>query len=182
MAQSTARSILVAIACLALAACGNPARPSTAQFENYTFLSLVSEPGEFIGRGKTYEYRLGDGTWTARFDHAYGFEHVVVGIANYDRHSPFGWSFDFVAPKGQKLTLGTYENVQEFPSPDSGHAGIGVTGPGSCSSISGSFTVQQLVLESDETLDRFRATFTVYCGGTSAALRGTVSVVTNPWR
>jgi hypothetical protein len=48
--------------------------------------------------------------------------------------------------------------------------------------VTGRFTIQQIALHADDTVDRLYATFEQHCEGVSVALHGTVSIAANPWR
>jgi len=170
---------------LTVIACGDdgsitgPSRSSPTA----TFLSLRSDPGDYIGAGESHRYTLNDTVWQARA--TVGVmepNHVTVSLRPVDRNASWWWTLDLAAPRGQPLRTGTYANARRYPFQDS-QPGLSFSGTGrGCNTLTGTFTIREIQLGPDNTLDRLRATFEQHCEGSSAGLHGEISVAANPWR
>src|SRR5436190_1245045 len=85
------------------------------------------------------------------------------------------------APPDQQLTPGTYTNATG-DTRIRGRSGLSVSGNAhGCNRSSGSFTVTDAVYGPGGTILRFRATFEQRCEGSSAALRGELSLNAPPF-
>ena len=169
-------------------ACGSnsPSAPSPdSPSKSTTSLSFQSDPGDYIGQAQSHTYVLRDGTWNAKYDSFNGVQHVnisVTGLIGTNLGTDW-WYLDFAAPKGQPLSVGTYENGRRYPFQPDLLPGLSFSGSGrGCNTLTGRFTVQSIALGVDNHVDQFQATFEQHCEGASPALRGSVSVFTNPWR
>jgi hypothetical protein len=160
-------------------AAGSLTPPSLAPFPPApipptTFFSFESDPGDVVGQGQRGTYTLANAVLTPRY--VTGEPEVTINL----QPSIGSWSLRFRAPSGQFLTPGTYD-----PAGDPAAAGtalLRVTGPGSCSTLTGKFTVLEAVYGTNGDVYRFRATFETRCGASSAKLRGEIYVVADPWR
>lgn len=109
---------VLALASLCAAGChgGSPSSPSTPA---RTFLSFVSEPGDYIGAGLSRRFDTENSTITARALIANRMVIVDVRVGNSL------WSLYLAAPEGQQLRTGTYERAVRA-TPRSGRWGCPV--------------------------------------------------------
>ena len=167
------------IACLlALVACGDSTGPGPSR--ETTFFSYASSPGEYIGAGASHSYSFPDGQWQATFDANGNIEHITVDV----NALPGGeyWTFEFSAPPGQPLVVGTYEGARRWPFQGS-LPGLSVYGNGrGCNTLAGRFVIKALAIGPGNTVDRFQATFEQNCEEASPILTGEISIAANPWR
>jgi len=177
----------------AAAGCGSSDGPTepAVQPPTATVLAFTSEPGDFIGAGETKRYTYADGTWEA-FASGMGANGSGDPVQFYVRFRANGWQERFVdnwtlfarAPQGQTLRVGTRYTGME-------HSALGArTAPGftfdgnarTCGSFSGWFEITDLVLGSDNRVDRARVVFEQHCDRKAPALRGEITIAANPWR
>jgi hypothetical protein len=85
------------------------------------------------------------------------------------------WTLDFAAPQGQELVPGTYLNATRYPGQAPTVPGLDFSGDGrGCNTLSGQFTINDILFGGDGSLQRLQATFEQHCDGFGAALRGTI--------
>ena len=97
--------------------------------------------------------------------------------------SAVNWSLDFEGPSGTRLMPGTYNNATRYPSNPNGTPGLNISGNGaSCSSLTGSFVVTEAEYGPQGEVLRFHATFEQRCGANTAARRGEIRIVADPWK
>lgn len=95
-----------------------------------SYLHAVSSQGDYIGQGKTYNYR-GDQLKVRRTERG-----VEISVD--------GWTILFGAPHGQFLQVGEYPNARRYPFSDKA-PGIEFFGQGrGCNRIAGKFVVWEL--------------------------------------
>jgi hypothetical protein len=124
-----------------------------------SYLKIVSSPGDFIGQGKTYEYK-GDDLKLKK-----GPRGINVRID--------GWTLDVGAGKGQMLQAGEYRDAKRFgfggDSP-----GLSFSGKGRGSnSLSGEFVVWELEVAEGQ-ITRLAIDFVQRSEGKNAPLTGTL--------
>ena len=139
-------------------------------------LSLVSDPGDYIGAGQSYVYALDTATITTRSGQDGGYFNMTV--------FSFGgewWYVDLAAPVGSQLVPGTYEGAVRWPFQSPGQPGVSVTGNGrGCNTVTGRFEVLEAVFGPNGYLERFHARFEQHCEGGEPAIRGELFVVNPP--
>lgn len=147
-------------------------QPLTVGLAVQTSLVMASDAGDYIGGGKTYQYRATDGTFSASKNYDNG---VSINFkANGWPEEGDDWDLDFVAPDRAQLTPGTYKNAQRFPFQDPGHPGLDISGCGRGSNeLTGTFTVKNVQFGGSG-VDSFVATFEQHSEGGTPALRGTI--------
>ncbi len=152
---------------LAVLASGLAARAALAG----TSIGYVSQPGDYIGQGQTELYTDADGTFTAST-----FQDPGAHIDFDDATEPgIWWSLDLDAPQSVRLTPGTYDNAQVYPSEDPREPGLSFSGSGrGCGTVTGSFAISDVVYDWFGNLARLAATFTQHCEGEVPALFGTI--------
>jgi hypothetical protein len=138
--------------------------------EGPTFVTMTSQPGDFVGQGKTYNY--GGSSVTAKVITG-GVETNTVEIDI----SQFGdtWTLDFAAPNQAQLVPGTYLNATRWPFQAPGVPGLDVSGEGrGANTLTGQFTVTQAVYDASGNIVSFAASFVQYADGSNASLSGQV--------
>jgi len=132
-----------------------------------TFLTLNSQPGDYIGQGVTQTFTPSDGTFfvSNRSD--------TVSISfNTATYSQF-WYLDFGTATTAKFGYGEYDGAQRtaFRSPT--RPGIDVSGDGrGCNADTGRFLVSDFALNTDGAIGRFAIDFEQHCEGATPALYG----------
>ena len=139
--------------------------PAQAVAETETYFSYASQPGDYIGQGRT-------GTLTAPTEFAIGGTAGSVSFSA-DTGSEW-WDVTLAAPRGQQLTTGVYENAARAPFNDS-QPGLSVTSTGrGCNTTKGRFTVYAISADTAGRITSLDAEFTQFCDGGAGALTGTV--------
>jgi S1-C subfamily serine protease len=101
-----------------------------------SYMKVVSSPGDFIGQGKTYDYR--------------GDQLVIKRTARGVRITVDGWMADIGAPRGQSLTVREYPDAKRFAFSDDS-PGLDFRGKGRGSNkLNGEFVVWELETKGDE--------------------------------
>ena len=130
-----------------------------------TFLYFQSQPGDYIGGGMTETWVPADGTFSISHP---ATNRVTAGFSGSDF-----WSLNFAAPSGQTLAVGAYEGATRYPFQPAAQPGLSVTGNGrGCNTLTGRFTILEVVYGSGSTVVSFAADFEQHCEGGSAALFG----------
>src|SRR5260370_11735342 len=159
------RTMLIAAILVATLALASNATGSTA-----TFITLNSQPGDYIGGGITQTFTPGDGTFTVNTVYNDGVD-VSFQTANY---SCF-WSLEFGPQNGQTLTQEEYEGAQRFAFHSPTRPGIDVNGDGrGCNTITGRFLVSNITFASNGTVLTLAIDFEQHCEGAAPALFGSV--------
>ena len=143
--------------------CTTVASASTPQ----TFLTLISQPGDYVGGGTTETYTPSDGTFTVT---------NTTDTASIQFHTPsysHFWILQFGSPTSQKFGRGEYEGAQRtaFRSPTKPGIDVGGDGRG-CNTTTGRFLVSDFALNTDGTIARLAIDFEQHCEGAPPALYG----------
>jgi hypothetical protein len=132
-----------------------------------TFLTLNSQPGDYIGQGITQTLTPADGTFSV----SNSSDTVSISF-NTPNYSQF-WYLDFGSPSTVKFGKGEYDGAQRtaFRSPT--RAGIDVFGDGrGCNTDTGRFLVSDFARNTDGTIARLAIDFEQHCEGETPALYG----------
>lgn len=136
-----------------------------------TSLLLNSEPGDYIGQGQLLVFTDAAGAFLATS----GGEGNVVNISFNTPTFSHWWHVNFAAPNTEPLAVGTYNGAVRAPFRGPGQPGLDVFGDGrGCNTLTGRFTVLELVLGGAGEVVSFRASFEQHCEGATPALRGEV--------
>jgi hypothetical protein len=171
-----------AVACAAVACGGSsvssPSNPQTTSSpQPTTFLTIVSNPGDYVGQGRTYRFTNQTGSFVAtQLCNA-----LHVRIRYLDNNSGYLWSLDFGAPVGARLTPGTYEGTARWPFQAPTQAGLSVTGEGrGCNREAGRFAITEASYGANGAIERFSASFEDHCEVLGPGLTGEISLVSPP--
>ncbi|WP_395338723.1 PKD domain-containing protein [Ningiella sp. W23] len=127
-----------------------------------TFFTMSSESGDYIGAGMNWFYNENNSTISASRNYDNGVSLSING-------SEF-WSADFAAPDDAELENGVYENATRFPFQAPDVPGLTISGNGrGCNKNYGAFDVLDIV-QQENTVTSFRATFEQHCESLSAPL------------
>jgi hypothetical protein len=163
-----AASALILLASLALAS-------ATAAAADPTFLSMSSQPGDYIGQGLTHYFTPATAGFTPSYDGSLArFAVITPGYTEW-------WYVTIAAPPGQPLVAGSYANAvrAEFRGP--GQPGLDMYGDGrGCNTLTGSFTVLHALYGPGNTVVQFDATFEQHCEGATPALTGEIRYDATP--
>lgn len=129
-----------------------------------TSLKMTSDPGDFVGDGRTYNYSQANADFTVA---AHG------GLLSVAVLGDEKWRGVFQMPSGYSaLATGTYNNLALYQVHDPIIGGLQWISDGrTCAGVNGSVTIRKVVYEGS-TLTELDLQFTQYCDGTSFALRG----------
>lgn len=127
--------------------------PAPMSSDIKTGLSMLSEPGNYVGQGMSYLI----------LPPAYSFTLVKNSYNGVTIHlEPSGslpWTLDFAAADALRLKPGVYLGAQRFYFQEAGAPGMSISGEGRGSQVRyGSFVVKDVVYSGD-TIDSFWATF-----------------------
>ncbi|MBB6053635.1 hypothetical protein [Armatimonas rosea] len=148
--------------------------PTPTPTPRATYFSYTSETGDYIGKGVSRRFERTQGTWWAIASTDGSTIRVFLSQSGEDY---FFWDMTFMAPKGQALTVGTYEGAERWPFQTDGHPGLSVVGDGSgCNRVTGRFVIHELTRGTGTTIERLYATFEHHCDGAAPALYGEVSI------
>jgi hypothetical protein len=134
-----------------------------------TFLTLDSQPGDYIGQGITQTFTATDGTFSVS-----NTTDTVSISFNTSTFSQF-WYLDFGSASTMKFGWGEYDGAQRtaFRSPT--RPGIDVSGDGrGCNTDTGRFLVSDFALNTDGTIARLAIDFEQHCEGATPALYGSL--------
>jgi Calx-beta domain-containing protein len=135
-----------------------------------TFLTLNSQPGDYIGQGQQYSFTPADGTFTIIPTYANGIEMV---FRSFDG-TQF-WEL-MVGPGGtQKLLHSVYEGATEYEFQSQPMPWIEFFGDGrGCDRDRGRFLISDLSFTATGDVARFAADFEQHCEGAAPALYGSL--------
>jgi TIR domain-containing protein len=133
-------------------------------------VTLVSEPGDFIGEGKTLKFTNADGKFSASLN--------KQGDVSISYRSDDSWSLDFSPPEGQRLAVGNYLNASRAAFHSPVKPGLDVSGAGrGCNTLTGAFNVRRIEYAKDgESIRSFAADLEQHCEGAKPELLGAVDL------
>jgi hypothetical protein len=145
-----------------------PRLNGTVHFRAYPLsYRFASDPGDYVGGGKTKSYTNSTSVF-ALIGSTNGVHYTVSGQRD-------DWTVDLMPPAGEQLHVGTYTGAQRAPFREPGHPGLDVGGDGrGCNTLTGSFTITELVTDPTGAVKALAATFEQHCEGAAPALRGTI--------
>lgn len=132
-----------------------------------TSLTLFSEPGDPVGRGKEYAFAEADGTFTVT-------RNAWNGVSVWMRAEHSDWTLDFAGISRHLLTVRTYTDVIHYPPLDPARPSLQISGYAGCSIVAGRFEVIDVAYGAGGGIDRFRARFEQYCQSSTHPLTGEI--------
>lgn len=151
------------------------AAPAQAQVAESASVSISGDPGDYLTGGGSYSYSTDNGDYVNAYA---GADNALVRI--YIRGSDDDWSLEFDAPGLGPLTPGTYDGATRYPSNGTGPGLNLERGWYACDTLTGTFTVDNVVFGPYGYLETFDATFEAHCDGAEPAARGEVHIANPP--
>ncbi|NBE56972.1 hypothetical protein GUY60_37275, partial [Streptomyces sp. YC537] len=174
--RSACRSGAVLATTLAFATAGLALAPA-AQAMDLTVetgsLSFSGDTGDWVTGGNSYAYS------TAAQDRLGVYGSTDNGLVRVSVNAADGawWTLDLAAPSGTPLAPGTYTGATASGSNGPTEPGLSLSGNGKgCSTLTGSFTVQDVEFGPQGYVQKLDATYEQHCSGAEAALRGEVHI------
>ena len=134
-----------------------------------TFITLISQPGDYIGQGITQTLTTADGSFFV----SNTSDSVSVSFHTPD-YSQF-WYLDFGTPSTVKFGRGEFDGAQRTPFRSPTRPGVDVAGDGrGCNTDTGRFLVSDFALNTDGTIARLAIDFEQHCEGATPALYGSL--------
>src|SRR5262249_12018802 len=150
---------------LVLAALAGHHPPVTAAPLAGSFLSFVSESGDYIGGGQSLSFTPDTATLNVSASADLREFHLQV--------FPFAgsfWFLDLAASTGQQLQPGVFEGATRWPFQAASVPGLSFSGDGrGCNTLTGRFDVLEARYGANAYIERVHATFEQHCEGVSAA-------------
>jgi hypothetical protein len=161
-ADRSCRFALVLVLVTLHAGCGgtdSPTSPAGPSPQPSTYLNFSSEAGEYVGDGQTVQLTPSSATITAVS--TCDQNHIEVRV----RGTGQVWDLHLAAPRGSRVTPGTYDGARDWPPVNQTSApAMAFYGNGrSCSSSGGRFIVSEVIVGPDGGIERFRGTFEQKC-------------------
>jgi len=144
-----------------------------------TQIDFISDPGDYIGGGRTFSLTLADGTISAVA--AGSGIHVQFRAVPTPGISPKTfWDLNLVPVENMSLVPGNYPSAQRWPFQSPKRPGLDVEGDGrGCNILTGKFTVHEAVFDIGGNVVAFAADAEQHCDSAAAALRVRIRFNTN---
>ncbi|MFL5386360.1 MAG: hypothetical protein ACJ8GN_27900 [Longimicrobiaceae bacterium] len=166
MTHRFARPLRWAFLCLAVGvipACGNDG-PTVPPTPKPSFVKLQSDPGDYIGAGRSYEYTKSNAVISV----IPAGKAIQVSIDGDEQ-----WSAMFEVPAAS-IQPGTYTGLERWPFHDPAKGGLAWGGEGrGCNTLTGSMKVDSIRYMIGG-VAMLEMSFEQHCDGAAAALRGTI--------
>jgi Viral BACON domain len=134
-----------------------------------TVLLMHSRPGDYIGAGGNWIHTPADGSFMAERNFDNGVE------IRFENFPNVWWRLNFAAPGDVPLVPGSYELATRYPFQASSEPGLDVSGTGrGCNTLTGRFTVLEVVYGAGTAITSFAANFEQHCEGGPHGLFGSV--------
>lgn len=129
-------------------------------------IKLVSDAGDYIGRGQTFSYSNSNAVISVNTDEG----HLRVGVSGDQ-----WWHADFQLPQGfTQLEPGTYTQLSRYPFHVPATGGLDWSGDGrGCNTLTGEMTIKKATYVSGA-LSAVELSFEQHCEGANPALRGEI--------
>src|SRR2546427_314599 len=124
-----------------------PPNPPPAPPPAPNYIRLQSDPGDWVGAGRNYDYSLANTIVTLN---------ASLTHLSFNLRGDQWWYGEFQLPNTtSRMQPGTYANAQRYPFNDPAHPGIDWTGEGrGCNTQAGSFTIDSVTYAADNVLGR----------------------------
>ncbi|HEX9939103.1 MAG TPA: hypothetical protein VGB15_18315 [Longimicrobium sp.] len=166
------RPLLLCMAVVAATGCGSDGPgitepgPEPEPTSNPSYVKLQSDPGDYIGAGRSYEYTQANSVIKVM---------TQGGLIAVNVDGDELWNAGFKLPAGMAtIQKGTYAGLQRYPFHDPAKGGLDWNGDGrGCNMLTGSVTVDS-VTYTGGALTLLHLQFVQHCEGSAPALRGTI--------
>jgi hypothetical protein len=182
MRKTNPFAVAVLIAVVALVASGL-VLPGAASAEVLSsgFLSLNSEPGDYVGQGQQLTFSTDNASFEG-FNNFGGPDTPCVYFRVFSTGGSF-WILSFAGADGAPLIPGVYEGATRWGCglQGPGEPGLEVVGEGrGCNTLTGRFEIQEARFGPSGEILAFAATFEQHCEGADPALFGEIRVANPP--
>ncbi|MEV7096315.1 hypothetical protein AB0M80_26045 [Amycolatopsis sp. NPDC051045] len=151
--------------------------PAQAQTVATGSLSFSGDEGDYISGGRSYAYST-EAKDRLTVNASEDGNHIAVSISAFNSD---WWTLDLAAPSGTGLAVGTYDGATRYPFQGANAPGLDLSGNGrGCNTLTGTFTVQNVVFGPRGYVQTLDATFEQHCEGDTAAARGEVHIANPP--
>ncbi|MFB7913492.1 hypothetical protein [Streptomyces sp. NPDC056061] len=125
-----------------------------------------SEDGDYIGGGTSNSY-----TGSTSLFRLTGSTDGIVGYTGSGKRD--SWSVRFAAPEGERLRVGRTYRTGDITDRSTAFLDVSHESRG-CGNQTGELTITRMATDDQDRITALAATFLQRCGGTTAALRGTI--------
>lgn len=140
--RSVAFAIGAALSSALVACSGSSSGPSGTSSQQST-LTFTSQPGDFIGGGRTYNFTAATATFRHAIDPPYPGS-IVIDVLSKDLQS--NWTVSMGALDGQELQVGQYANAISWSARASSQPRFSLWGDGrGCGSSEAQFAILEVV-------------------------------------
>ncbi len=151
--------------------------PAQAQAVATGSLSFSGDQGDYISGGRAYAYST-EAKDQLTVNGSEDRNHIAVSVSGLNSD---WWTLDLAAPSGTGLAAGTYDGATRYPFQGANAPGLDLSGNGrGCNTLTGTFTVQNVVFGPHGYVQTLDATFEQHCEGGTAAARGEVHIANPP--
>ena len=149
--------------------CDNP-RPDVCPKDGETdYLYYYSEPGDYIGQGKTNLIRRSDTQTYTLEKYSDNAIHVVAITTGHVE----SWRLYFAAANNALLQVGKYTNAARYPFQEITENGLSFSGSGrGCNDLTGQFEIFEVEYNSTGDTTKLAVNFEQHCSNDTAALFG----------
>ena len=139
-----------------------------------TAYSFTSDPGDYIGQGRSASYTAPAATIGLGGDAG----NLTLSVTT----STEDWHVNIAAPRGEQLHPGVYEDAERAPFRTGRSPGLDVWGDGrGCNEVWGDFAINQVSVNDSGAVTLLDATFTQHCEAPKgAALHGSLQYLALP--
>lgn len=170
--RGAGRAVPAMAAAFALATAVTGLAAGTAQAQSVSSGSVSFSGDDWISGGQSYAYST-DTQDVLTVSASSDDRTVAVSISGSQGD---WWDLDLQAPSGQTLQPGNYASATRYPFNGSG-AGLSLDGNGrGCNTVTGSFTVADVVFGPYGYVQTLDASFEEHCEGGTAATQGEVHI------
>lgn len=139
--RSAVFAIGVGLSIASVACSGSSSGPSGTSSQQSS-LTFTSQPGDFIGGGRTYNFTATTATFRHAIDPPYP-DSIVIDILSKDLQSD--WMVFMGAPGGQELQVGQYGNAIRWSAAASSQPRFSLSGDGRGCASEAQFAILELV-------------------------------------
>lgn len=136
-------------------------------------IELESDPGDYIGQGKSYLYSDDNSqiSYSRNYDNG-----IDVSIRNLPNDPDLRWTLNLAAPRQEEIQIGSYPLAERFPFQENDRPGLSFSGQGrGCNTLTGHFEVYEVSYDDSGNLSSLHAGFQQHCEGGPSSLKGIVS-------
>jgi hypothetical protein len=136
------------------------AAPSAAQAASTGSVTMVSQPGDYLGAGQKYLFDSATGSLSLEGS----LKWAGIKVSGGNDLTGYGFDFEFAPPSGGQLQDGEYVQARRFPFEPADLPGISIEGDGrGCNNDYGRFLIKDIHTEASGKLDRLWLLYETRC-------------------